>query len=339
MMRGSWRLSVGLTLLLGTLGAACGESSNESGGSASTAAGNGGTGATAAGGQGPGGQGPGGAGGGGQGEGIPFGFWDGSVDPLDPPGDWTGAALADSDPASLLDELDACRTLGIKAWFRLTGSPSLFKDPVTGHLDTALWKQTMDPHAPYASQYLPYIEDGTFQGNIMLDDLTNADLWGGQVPTWQEIEDVAQYSKQVIPGLPTAVRAVPSYLLELKGSPYEQLDTAWAQYSERKGDVVVYRDTETQAAKDLGLGLVVGLQLMDGGAITSDCWPGFSPGMCSMKPDEITAFGSVLAAEPYACGMYLWHVDATYLARAGVMDAIVGVAGIARSRSGAPCTR
>lgn len=289
---------------------------------------------------GQGGDGAGATGGAAPGDGIPFGFWDGSVDPLTPAGaDWTGAALADSNPESLLNQLDDCRSLGIRAWFRLTGSPSHFKDPETGHLRTDLWKGTMDPHAAYASQYEPYIADGTFQGNIMLDDLTNEDLWGGQVPTAAEIEELAAYSKQVIPGLPTAVRAVPSYLLDLKGSAYAELDTAWAQYSERKGPVDEYRAAEAQAAQDAGLGLVVGLQLMDGGEITDDCWPGFSDGTCSMKPAEITAFGSVLAVEPDACGMLLWHVDDVYLARDGVMDAILGIFDLARNRSTPSCVR
>jgi hypothetical protein len=272
-------------------------------------------------------------------EGIPFGLWDLPLDPVDPPGPWTGAAEADSQPESLLRTLRNTRGAGLKAWFRLVGGASNYKDPDTGRFRPDLWKMKMDRHAPYAAQYRPYIEDGTLQGSILLDDLAtgNEDDWGGALPTWQEIEETAAYSKQIIPGLATAVRAAPSYLLSIKGSPYESLDAAWAQYTAHRGPVGEYRRSEVAAARAARLGLVVGMNLLDGGSGVPECWPGFSAGRCNMAPQEVVDFGSVLAVEPYACGFLLWHVDAAYFSRPGVMDAIVGLARLARDRPSAPC--
>src|ERR687893_775059 len=75
----------------------------------------------------------------------------------------------------------------------------------------------------------------------------------------EELEEMAKYSKQLWPNLPTVVRATPSKI-SWSGT-YKYLDAAWAQVENVRGDLKIqdFLDQNVAGARKLGLALVVGL--------------------------------------------------------------------------------
>jgi hypothetical protein len=202
-------------------------------------------------------------------------------------------------------------------WYNLTaGDETVFMDS-DGSFNLERWKDTLDVHVSplkadgtsiYNDSIASYVQDRLLLGHNMLDDIAifNPDV------TQAQIDAIAAHSKRRLPALPTIVRYRPT---QLKGvaepcstcpggkKPYAVLDMGWAQYHQRNGSPAVYRDTEIQAAKDLHLGLMLGLNVRKG----------MYPSLDEVPPDSIVKWGSILL-EPgesdYACSFLMW--DAAY---------------------------
>ena len=136
----------------------------------------------------------------------------------------------------------------------------------------------------------------------------------------------------------TFVRTHPEFL---EGAPFRwvSVDAAWAQYTARRGDAAAYLKRQVETARRLGLGLVVGLNLLNGGTAESGI-PGFHKGKWAMSPGQIRSLGAVLAAEPYACAFSMWKydkADPSYLQRPDIKAALADVAKVAADRAGMSC--
>jgi hypothetical protein len=123
----------------------------------------------------------------------------------------------------------------------------------------------------------------------------------------------------------TVVRAEP-YLIKWSGS-YRYLDAAWAQYLWRKGDVDDYINRNVRDAQNMGLGLVVGLNVRHGG----------NPNLTAMSPDEIRNWGSALLSNSYACAFLSWQWY-DYTNTSAVRDAMQTLRNKAENRSSRRCT-
>jgi hypothetical protein len=82
---------------------------------------------------------------------------------------------------------------------------------------------------------------------------------------------------------------------------------------------------EAAKAKLEGLGLVVGLNLLEGASSGA------------MTASQIKQFGTILAQEPSACALVGWSYDAGYLGQSGIREALDSVATVARRRNAASC--
>ena len=115
------------------------------------------------------------------------------------------------------------------------------------------WKARL---LPYRSiNFSSYIADGTIIGNYLIDEPNDPTNWAGTTVSPATLDEMAMYSKQIWPTMPTIVRVSPSYL---KGHTYQYLDAAWAQYHSRFGDVADLARQERCRCQGRWLGAGVG---------------------------------------------------------------------------------
>lgn len=267
------------------------------------------------------------------GRGIPFGLWHLAVTEFRPP--FTGMVLNGTDPEGVLLILEAARKAKVQVILNMFVNPKRVQDP-DGSFNLGLWQQRIDRFATVNLE--PYIADGTLAGNMLLDEPHSAKRWNGKDVPFDEIEAAAQYSKRLWPGLPTLVRSDPVYL---RKAPFKwvYLDAAWAQYAARKGTADQYVAQHAAAAKAAGLGLVLGLNVLDGGDGSSG-WKRTKSKYWAMSASEVLDYGSVLVKEPSACAFFMWKYDredTSYFAQPDIQAAIEELGRLAADRPTASC--
>jgi hypothetical protein len=201
-------------------------------------------------------------------------------------------ALRNIRPRNLISELTAIRARGGKIVLMMAGSqPNYLNRDGTFSLEK--WKARV---AEYRNiNFSSFVSDGTIIAHYLIDEPYDAANFGGRPVSGSTIEEMARFSKSMWPTLKTVVRAEP-YLIKWSGR-YEALDAAWAQYLSRKGSASDYIQQNVAAAKQMGLGLVVGLNILKGG----------TPNGSWMTASEIEKFGSALLSSDYACAFISWQ--------------------------------
>ncbi|HEV2084217.1 MAG TPA: hypothetical protein VGR09_03985 [Gemmatimonadales bacterium] len=182
-----------------------------------------------------------------------------------------------------------------------------------------------------AADVASYFSDGTIIAINVMDD--NATAWTVPVSPAQ-VDSLAQIVKQTWPNAVVSTRTTPA---QLGSYVFKYLDMAWAQYSGpyRDGPPQQYRDTQVAGAKARGLGLVLSLNVLDGGcgSPTSACLSGI-PGTdiwgtyenaarlrrYQMSAAELRVYGKVFIAEPYNCALLPWRYSVTYVRKSFMTD-------------------
>jgi len=176
-----------------------------------------------------------------------------------------------------------------------------------GNFDLDKWKNELSVWTDTDIQ--PYIDDGTLAGHMLLDDI---DTFSGTDATAEDLEEMARYSKELLPGLMTFVRQRCSHMPQPTSGEYQQVDYCVNQYSNYQGysngPVDEYIVTETAAASELQLDMIMGLNIADGGDGSSN-QPGWSAGKYAMSAEEILAYGEPLLAVPNIPMFLLWEYD------------------------------
>jgi hypothetical protein len=149
------------------------------------------------------------------------------------------------------------------------------------------------------------------------------------------VEEMAKYSKQLYPGMPTLVRVVPSWLASVSVT-YTYLDAGWTQYERGKGDAGDWVTAEAAAAKRKGLGLVVGMNVLDGGDGSSRI-AGYTKGKYAMSATELRKHGFALLANSYACGFFNWSHDTDYYGRSDIKSAMADLSAKAKAHAKTAC--
>jgi hypothetical protein len=142
----------------------------------------------------------------------------------------------------------------------------------------------------------------------------------------------------------TLVRVVPSWLAQGPVTlTYRSLDAGWLQYASGKGDAAKLVAAEVAAAKSRGLGLIVGMNILDGGNGSSKV-AGWTKGKYAMSATEIRTYGAALLnplnEKGYACGFYNWtynYFGPTYFARSDIKSALADVSSKARAHYRTSC--
>jgi hypothetical protein len=96
----------------------------------------------------------------------------------------------------------------------------------------------------------------------------------------------------------------------------------------RKGDVSTYLSQNVAAAQSKGLGLVVGLNLLDGGV-----------DQASLTATQVKDFGSVLLASSYPCAFISWQYNADYFAQTDIKSAMALLSKKAARHVSSSCVR
>jgi hypothetical protein len=224
-------------------------------------------------------------------------------------------------PAPLLSELADIKARGGKIVLMLAGPEKFYKD-ANGHFSLTKWKARVDLYRNV--NFSSYVSDGTIIAHYLIDEPYDPFNWNGVPVPGATLEEMAKYSKAIWPNVKTIVRAEPS-LITWSGT-YHYLDAAWAQYLGRKGDVNTYLAKNVADAQRMGLGLVVGLNLRDGGT-----------NKANMTASQVQTWGSALLTSTYPCAFLSWDFNSTYLASTSMQSAMDVLRAKAQNRSQRVC--
>jgi hypothetical protein len=289
------------------------------------------------------------------GTGIRFGLW-GLHFPLETSVPWTGIVRNSKSHSDVMSILASADSNHVGVWLGMAGG---YGGYTTGTaFDLEKWKDSLDKsHAPqlnpdgtsgYYQDYLPYIQDGTFQGIVLLDDLKN---WNPDV-SFSQVEAMAAHSKLRFPALPTAVRERATELEVMAPacpscpgghSPYAKLDAAWAQYRSDRSPAPQFRDENIASAQHSKLGLLLGINIIHGdksdSALAKDSLGG--PVGATQLLDWGNAFLEPSTSD-YICGFFMY--DSTYIHKPSVYTSTARsnmntLANKAASHVAAPCKR
>jgi hypothetical protein len=127
---------------------------------------------------------------------------------------------------------------------------------------------------------------------------------------------------------------------------YEHLDIAWAQWQGPPGAAGTglspeeFRDRHVAHAKRLGLGLVFGMNYLDGGDGSSGIQRDPArPEWWQMSAAEVMKVGTVLTGAPYSCALLSWRYDPEFEGRPEIRAALDSVGRVAAARGGTSCVR
>jgi len=243
--------------------------------------------------------------------------------------------------------LPLVREQGFQVTLRLTGWHEDYS--TDGNFDLQKWKLQLQGwetacDANNADCIQPFIDDGTLIGHMLLDDIFT---FPGNAPTAAELDEMARYSEELFPGLMTFVRNKASTMPEPEGGTYQHLDACVNQYTNYQGypdgPIEAYALEQAASAEALGLEVINGLNIADGGNGSSGI-EGWSAGKYAMSAEEITTYGTPLLDRetfPHLRMFLMWEYDGEELWSDGTsvgadifdqpewVDAFEGLAGLA----------
>lgn len=203
--------------------------------------------------------------------------------------------------------LPLVRESGMKVTLRMSGDHSAYT--TDGNFDLEKWKTDISEWENSGVQ--EFIDDGTLVGHMLLDDI---DTFEGTNPTASDLDEMARYSKELMPGLMTFVRQKCSNMPEpiRESGEYEYVDNCVNQYTNYQGfsdgPIDEYIIEQTAAAERFNLGMINGLNIADGGDGSSG-QAGWSSGKYAMSAEEITSYGEALLDVPDLQMFLMWEYD------------------------------
>jgi hypothetical protein len=261
--------------------------------------------------------------------GIPFASFDLDTELLGSP---YNAAVKMPGPENILGLLSNIRGRGGRVMLMLSNHDSHVQNS-DGTFSLTKWKQQVDRFK--GINFQAFIADGTVIGFLLLDEPEDPSNWGGKTISPATVEEMARYSKQLWPDLTTFVRAKAVYLAST-GMKFKYLDAGWAMYQSWQGDVSTWIKGQIAAAKRADIGIIVGLNVLNGGTSASGI-RGTKGNFWAMSASQLRSWGSILMKEPYACGFFNWKYQASYNARSDIKSAMSSLLQLAQSHAPTPC--
>ena len=254
--------------------------------------------------------------------GVPFGFWglngyhsaEGLADVRERFGATIFQVAQEGTNYTVNTFLPMVRDAGWQVTLRLAGSHSEYT--TGGSFDIDKWKANIATWDGSGIQ--EFIDDGTLSWHMILDDITNWSwLYGGTDPTGDELEEMAEYSQTILPGLKTFVRQKATDMPVPSKGYYESVNACLNQYSASEGDVTTYAWAEYYKSLDLNLEVMNGLNICDGGNGESGQM-GWRADKYAMSANEITTYGTALLGIPDLQLFLCWEYDGEELWADGV---------------------
>jgi hypothetical protein len=249
---------------------------------------------------------------------LPFGLYEAPVTEYSTR--WTGA-LYTAAPTDLVARLGRAETAQMKIIVKLASTGLKNAD---GTFSLTRWKAQVDRFRTLALGR--YISNKVFYLHDLIEQPNCASCWGGTAIPWATVEEMARYSKSIWPALPTTARVTPSKLAEATFR-WTYLDAGWADYSTNLGDLRTYLGAQAAQARLEGLGLVAGLNVLDGSGYNT----------APMTASQLKTFGTILAGDASVCALVGRSYDASYLSQSGIRAALDAVTTVAKARNPASC--
>jgi hypothetical protein len=244
---------------------------------------------------------------------------------------FTATIQMPSSPNGLLKILNTARQKHMRVLVRLAGGKDNYQN-ADGSFNLSMWKTKVSAYK--GVDLSGYVADGTLVGHYLFDEPHAKNQWNGKPVPPNDVEGAAQYSKQLWPYLTTFIRSDMSYLQGKTDWVY--LDAGWEQFSAKDGPVTDFITREVAFAQRLKLGLVAGLNVLDGGSGESGI-RGYSSGKWAMSAAEVKSFGSALLANSGVCGFFTWKYDPTYYGRSDIRQSMAALGQAAASHPATPC--
>jgi hypothetical protein len=234
-------------------------------------------------------------------------------------------------PSNVVHNLQSAREAGAKVILRLT---AVDLENSNGTFSLTKWKAAVDR---YASMDLSgYVRDGTFAGHLLVLSPDDARRWGGQRISHATLDEMARYSRSRWSAVPTLVEADAAWLGTT--TSWSWLDAVWAIYGASAGDAATWVGRQATAAGRAGLGILVGMNVLNGGTSASGI-PGTQDGKYAMSATQLRSWGSTLVADSRACGLVLQRYEARYFDRTDITGAIAELGRKAGDRQATSCKR
>ena len=238
-----------------------------------------------------------------------------------------------STPSELLSFLAQLRSKGGRVLIKLAGGENTYRNS-DGTFNLTKWKSGVDRYRNI--DFRSYIADGTIVGHYLVDEPHFASRWGDQTIPQATVEAAAKHSKQRWPNLPTLVNAPANWLASVPVT-YVHLDAGWAMFrAKTSSSPATWATLQVNKAKSKGLGLVAGLNVLDGGDGSSGL-RGTQPNTWAMSAAELRNYGSALLSQSHVCAFSMWRYSASYYGRADVKSAMADLSAKAKSHARTSC--
>lgn len=241
------------------------------------------------------------------------------------------------EPSWLMSELVLARSKGGRMILKMVGGSDDRVKNSNGTFSLDKWKALVVKFKPLS--LTSYINDGTLMGVFLIDEPHNTSKWGGKAIPHATVEAMAKYVKGLWPNMTTFVRARPTWLAKTTMT-YNYLDAGWFQYeAQYMGAVSTATANEVAAAKRKRLGIVVGMNVLNGGNGSSKI-KGTSSSKYKMSATEIRNYGTVLLNQTYSCAFFNWTYilgGQEYFARSDIKSAMTYLSGKARTHAKTSC--
>jgi hypothetical protein len=261
-------------------------------------------------------------------DGVPFGPWG---LPTSAMATYSGA-VRNASPENVIETLRAARQAGSRVTLRLTGSDVTNSD---GTFSITRWKAALDRYARV--DLSAYTGDGTFAGHMVAQNPQNARAWGGKAISYATLDEMARYSRQLWPSVPTMAHA-PATWLAGYAAGWKYLDAASVMYSGSSGDAARWVSNQADAAVRARLGLLVAMNVLNGGTSASKL-AGTADGKYAMSASQLQTWGSALVAHSRVCGLVLSRYDGGYFGRSDVKTAVAALRDKAEARAATSCRK
>lgn len=244
----------------------------------------------------------------------------------------TGLVEAPS-PSNLLSLLSQLRQKNGRVLIKLGGGEKSYKNP-DGTFNLTKWKTSVDRFRNI--NFDSYIADGTIVGHFLVDEPHFKGRWGDKGIAQAVVEEAARHSKSRWPNLPTLVNSPANWLASVPVT-YVHLDAGWAMYrSKTSSNPGAWLAQQVKRAKSKKLGLVAGMNVLDGGDGSSGI-RGTQPRTWAMSAAELRKYGSALLGQSYICAFSMWRYSDSYYNRADVKSAMAELSAKARSHVRTSC--
>jgi hypothetical protein len=236
-------------------------------------------------------------------------------------------------PENVLDLLAGSRAKGARILLKMSMGADDHIQNSNGTFSMTKWKGLVDRFRKV--NLGPYIADGTILGHFIIDEPHRAVKWGGKIIPHATVEAMAAYSKGIWPTMHTFVHTQTQWLASTPVI-YTHLDANWAAYAAGKGEVTRWITNEISYAKSKRLGVMIGMNVLDGGNGSSGI-AGTIKGRYSMSASELRTYGTALLNQSYGCAFILWQHNLTYYGRSAIKSAMADLSTKARNHVKTSC--